>query len=684
DTEDDAKATVLDYEDKYITCFPAQNMDLGAGNYAWKINYVDKLSLSTTTNHAVGSQDAYVQHSYIKTQNKIYAFMSHGDSVYSNGQYREVIIWARYHPLYLKDYAVNKTNLVGYGNEIYISTGNILHYSNDNGVTFINKGYETTNKALFPRRFRDLHYDNINTRFGITGYNSTNVSNYYSLVAGSVIDTKVIPSSTHVDIFRYYTDMIASPTNYIYSFELPPSDFQPWPIAYECVAQNMVNGSGSFLYSEDRILHNNGKYIIYSNTTPYMAVAETNNFVFTDLSGLPSDFSLTTTRNQQGNMASFSPSLTIKGQLENYHIQSSWLQVNNITPGAAGLVESTASNVPIDLSTYLSTNSFQTTVTALIQFYPAKAQTISEPFAGLATPTLTPTTTLVDNNIFRVDVLSDMDVDWITSDYAGTTIYNPILDYNKTDARNSYFVIDKGGIPQGETIQFAPIYGMFRGRKVLGPTTYTGIQATLSVSIASDLTAGLLTLSIDSNRKGDTGFTISIDGSAKVTKYYPWYENEYPYIFTVTTASYAIGTHIIEVIGEASLTIDTMQTDTKTLDFTGTMVPPPVITYGSTINANLSNSDLDGIDKSPAKTYQFYGVSGDSVTITMIATGNWDTYLYLYDSTFSGLTYDDDSAGGGNSRISTYVLPTTGIYYIQCCAYAGGRGDFALTLVKTN
>ncbi len=100
-----------------------------------------------------------------------------------------------------------------------------------------------------------------------------------------------------------------------------------------------------------------------------------------------------------------------------------------------------------------------------------------------------------------------------------------------------------------------------------------------------------------------------------------------------------------------------------------------VMEYGDSVEGALTNSE-------PTQTYEFEGEAGDSVTITM--TGPFDTYLVLQDDSGFELTYDDDSAGNLNSRISAFALPYTGTYYIVAQSFgyrsSGSAVEGAYTL----
>ena len=72
-------------------------------------------------------------------------------------------------------------------------------------------------------------------------------------------------------------------------------------------------------------------------------------------------------------------------------------------------------------------------------------------------------------------------------------------------------------------------------------------------------------------------------------------------------------------------------------------------------------------------------VAGGDVTIDL--TGDYDTYMQLYDENCQLIAQDDDGGDGLNSRLTMVALPG-GIYYIGVSSYATGQaGGFALNAV---
>lgn len=78
--------------------------------------------------------------------------------------------------------------------------------------------------------------------------------------------------------------------------------------------------------------------------------------------------------------------------------------------------------------------------------------------------------------------------------------------------------------------------------------------------------------------------------------------------------------------------------------------------------------------------FKVYLTAGTSYTFTLTRTtgGLSDPYLQLYNANTDLITYDDDSAGDGNSVV-TYTAVTTGLHYLAAWDYSTGTGDYRLT-----
>ena len=107
------------------------------------------------------------------------------------------------------------------------------------------------------------------------------------------------------------------------------------------------------------------------------------------------------------------------------------------------------------------------------------------------------------------------------------------------------------------------------------------------------------------------------------------------------------------------------------LDYT-LVTPPYSETAALTSDAGLSER------WTYAKGYSFYADEGMAVTITL-DSDDFDAYLFLLDADKTILAEDDDSGGGSNSRIY-YVLPYSGLYYVQATQFTSGAGSFEISI----
>jgi uncharacterized protein YjdB len=102
------------------------------------------------------------------------------------------------------------------------------------------------------------------------------------------------------------------------------------------------------------------------------------------------------------------------------------------------------------------------------------------------------------------------------------------------------------------------------------------------------------------------------------------------------------------------------------------------ITVGQTVSGSLSTSDCRLSDGSYIDYYRLTVTTTTTVTIEMISSA-FDTFLFLLDSGGNLITFDDDSAGGTNSRIIRTL--TAGTYYIGANSFSAGQtGVYTLTV----
>ncbi|MBA4185798.1 MAG: VCBS repeat-containing protein [Acidobacteria bacterium] len=108
------------------------------------------------------------------------------------------------------------------------------------------------------------------------------------------------------------------------------------------------------------------------------------------------------------------------------------------------------------------------------------------------------------------------------------------------------------------------------------------------------------------------------------------------------------------------------------------------INAGQTINGTLATSDCVNAGRYYDQ-YTFSGTSGQRISIAQNST-NFDTYLYLINSSGQIITEDDDGGGGTNSRIPAtsgfFTLPATGTYSIWASSFfANQTGTYTVSLI---
>ncbi len=106
------------------------------------------------------------------------------------------------------------------------------------------------------------------------------------------------------------------------------------------------------------------------------------------------------------------------------------------------------------------------------------------------------------------------------------------------------------------------------------------------------------------------------------------------------------------------------------------------ISYGTTITGRIDSL-------TPEVQFAFFGTKGDAITISLNrGDGDLDPTLYLLDSNQTVIKQDDDSGGGQNARITRFVLPQSGAYYIKATRFSGTdgnpntQGSFVLVLAR--
>lgn len=105
------------------------------------------------------------------------------------------------------------------------------------------------------------------------------------------------------------------------------------------------------------------------------------------------------------------------------------------------------------------------------------------------------------------------------------------------------------------------------------------------------------------------------------------------------------------------------------------------------LRMNYGISTTGTIDEiTPEVVYAFFGIEGETITISMNrSVGDLDPFLVLQDAEFTTLVRNDDNGIDQNAGISSFTLPTTGIYYIRATRFNGDpltTGSYTLVLAR--
>ena len=102
----------------------------------------------------------------------------------------------------------------------------------------------------------------------------------------------------------------------------------------------------------------------------------------------------------------------------------------------------------------------------------------------------------------------------------------------------------------------------------------------------------------------------------------------------------------------------------------------PMLAVGEAIHGALSFEDPQLSDETYGDLYRFMGRAGETVQISL-RSGEFDTYLFLYDSERQIVETSDDEGGGTDSLMSV-VLPEDGWYYVLANSYEPAPGAYTL------
>ena len=108
------------------------------------------------------------------------------------------------------------------------------------------------------------------------------------------------------------------------------------------------------------------------------------------------------------------------------------------------------------------------------------------------------------------------------------------------------------------------------------------------------------------------------------------------------------------------------------------------ITLGDVVTGILEAGDAESRNRSESRAdcYTFSGTAGDRVDISL-NSDDFDTYLYLLDADGEVVVSDDGGGDGGNSRITSFALPSTETFAIEATSFSGSStGTYTLTLTR--
>jgi len=99
------------------------------------------------------------------------------------------------------------------------------------------------------------------------------------------------------------------------------------------------------------------------------------------------------------------------------------------------------------------------------------------------------------------------------------------------------------------------------------------------------------------------------------------------------------------------------------------------------------NTSSSSILAQGCKMYSFYATQGERYTFKTGcgdgATANFDTQLYLYNSSGTQVTYNDDGCESGRDKIEDWQCQTSGYYYLRVKGYLSNYGNYTLAYRRT-
>lgn len=106
------------------------------------------------------------------------------------------------------------------------------------------------------------------------------------------------------------------------------------------------------------------------------------------------------------------------------------------------------------------------------------------------------------------------------------------------------------------------------------------------------------------------------------------------------------------------------------------------LSYGQTVNGELTDTDRTLDDGSKYDEYTFQGNAGDRVVISLSSSA-FDTYLALLNAGGTRVAQNDDAAQGSTNSEISFTLPSSGRFTIVANSFeAGSFGSYSLRLEK--
>ena len=103
------------------------------------------------------------------------------------------------------------------------------------------------------------------------------------------------------------------------------------------------------------------------------------------------------------------------------------------------------------------------------------------------------------------------------------------------------------------------------------------------------------------------------------------------------------------------------------------------IDIGGSVEGSLAEGDGKGAEGATADAYRFSGQEGQRIRIDM-CSGDFDTYVELFDANHASLAEDDDGAAEGTDSRLTFTLPRTDTYLIEARAFTESTGRYSLSI----